>query len=238
MSSFLLDEAKPGTVLYLGEVQGDFTLTERPTEPLLFISAGSGVTPFFALLRHLERQGWIDDVKHVDCVRSEDDLIFASALRRARRAGRPATACCPGTASRTAGSARELDELVPGLARPHDLPLRAAGDDRGVQTALGGRRASRTTSSWNASSPRPVPTSTPARAAPSGSASRRPRPRPTGRRRSSRPARTPGSPCASDAGWASATPASAGSPKAPSATCDRRDRRQRRRHDPHLYQLS
>lgn len=82
MSTFLLDEAKPGTLLYLGEVQGDFTLTERPSDPLLFISAGSGVTPFFALLRHLERKGWIDDVVHVDCVRSEDDLMFASALRQ------------------------------------------------------------------------------------------------------------------------------------------------------------
>ena len=113
MSSHLLDRAEPGTVLYLGEVQGDFTLPERPSEGLLFLSAGSGVTPFFALLRHLERQGWLHDVQHVSCVRTPEDLIFGAALAAlAERA--PGYRLQPWYSSESGRLTPErLDDLVP-----------------------------------------------------------------------------------------------------------------------------
>ncbi len=81
MSTFLLEQAEPGAMLYLGEVEGEFGIGRRPEKPVLLISAGSGVTPMFALLRHLDRRDWFDDVVHVFGVRTEDDVIFAEALR-------------------------------------------------------------------------------------------------------------------------------------------------------------
>lgn len=81
MSQFLLDEAQPGTLLYLGEAQGDFGVLEPPDRPVLFLSAGSGITPFFSLLRNMADQRWLDDVEHVFCVRTPDDVIFGDYLR-------------------------------------------------------------------------------------------------------------------------------------------------------------
>lgn len=85
MSRFLLDEADVGTVLFLGEVQGDFGMPTRPDLPLLFVSAGSGVTPFFSLLRHMERRSWLNDVEHVFCVRTQQDVIFGDYLTELAR---------------------------------------------------------------------------------------------------------------------------------------------------------
>ena len=42
VSPFLVTHAKPGTIVGLGGVEGDFVLPEDPPEKLLFISAGSG----------------------------------------------------------------------------------------------------------------------------------------------------------------------------------------------------
>lgn len=82
MSNYLLNEAEVGTVLYLGQVEGEFGIAERPKRPLLFLSAGSGITPLFVLLRHLHRKDWLDDVKHVFCVRTPDDVIYADYLNK------------------------------------------------------------------------------------------------------------------------------------------------------------
>lgn len=80
MSTYLLEQAQPGDMLFLGQVEGEFGIHERPSRPILLISAGSGVTPMFALLRHLERRGWLRDVVHVFGVRTPDDVIFARYL--------------------------------------------------------------------------------------------------------------------------------------------------------------
>ncbi|MHA3702468.1 ferredoxin reductase [Jatrophihabitans sp. YIM 134969] len=81
MSTYLLEQAEPGAMLYLGESQGEFGIDRRPQRPILLISAGSGVTPMFALLRKLDLEGWLDDVVHVFGVRTENDVIFADRLR-------------------------------------------------------------------------------------------------------------------------------------------------------------
>ena len=55
VSPYLTNDARPGDIVRLGGVEGDFVLPDEPPERLLFISAGSGVTPIMSMLRSLER---------------------------------------------------------------------------------------------------------------------------------------------------------------------------------------
>jgi len=70
-----------GTTVFLGEVEGQFTLPDPLPEQMLMISAGSGITPIWALLRELERRGHTGDVMHLHGARTSDDMIFGEPLR-------------------------------------------------------------------------------------------------------------------------------------------------------------
>jgi stearoyl-CoA 9-desaturase NADPH oxidoreductase len=82
VSPYFVRHAKPGAIVRLGGVEGTFKLPEPFPEKLLFISAGSGITPVMSMLRHLERCGHLDDVVHLHSARTEDDAIFGDQLRR------------------------------------------------------------------------------------------------------------------------------------------------------------
>jgi len=69
-----------GSLVVLGQVEGEFTLPSKVPSKLLFLTAGSGVTPVMAMLQALERADDIKDVVHVHSSRSEDDAIFAQEL--------------------------------------------------------------------------------------------------------------------------------------------------------------
>src|SRR4051794_17979478 len=81
VSPFLTREARPGSIVRLGGVEGDFVLPDPPPRRILFISAGSGITPIMGMLRHLDRCRAIDDVVHLHSARDEDDVIFGELLR-------------------------------------------------------------------------------------------------------------------------------------------------------------
>jgi stearoyl-CoA 9-desaturase NADPH oxidoreductase len=82
VSPYLVRHAKPGTIVRLGGVEGTFVLPEKTPERLLFVSAGSGITPIMSMLRGLDRDGGLGDVVHVHSARTEDDIIFGGQLRR------------------------------------------------------------------------------------------------------------------------------------------------------------
>jgi stearoyl-CoA 9-desaturase NADPH oxidoreductase len=81
VSPFLFGRVRPGTIVRLGGVEGTFVLPEPLPARLLFISAGSGITPIMSMLRSLADRGAIEDVVHVHCARSADGIIFARELR-------------------------------------------------------------------------------------------------------------------------------------------------------------
>jgi stearoyl-CoA 9-desaturase NADPH oxidoreductase len=106
VSPFLCGRVRPGTIVRLGGVEGTFTLPDPLPERLLFISAGSGITPIMSMLRGLARKGrlardggsarreggpargggsarvgGLADVVHIHCARSADRVIFARELR-------------------------------------------------------------------------------------------------------------------------------------------------------------
>jgi stearoyl-CoA 9-desaturase NADPH oxidoreductase len=57
VSPHLCERVRPGTIVRLGGVEGTFTLPDPPPERLLFISAGSGITPIMSMLRSLAGRG-------------------------------------------------------------------------------------------------------------------------------------------------------------------------------------
>jgi ferredoxin-NADP reductase len=94
VSPFLFSRVRPGAIVRLGGVEGTFTLPDPAPERLLFISAGSGITPIMSMLRGLARERGLAerglaDVVHVHCARDADGVIFACELRalHARQAG-------------------------------------------------------------------------------------------------------------------------------------------------------
>ena len=85
VSPYLVRRGRPGTIVALGGVEGDFLLPERPPDKLLFISAGSGITPIMSMLRHLDHGDELRDVVLLHSARRDDDVIFGAELRAMHR---------------------------------------------------------------------------------------------------------------------------------------------------------
>lgn len=82
VSPFLNREIRPGAIVKLGGVEGTFVLPEDAPEKILFISAGSGITPIMSMLRHLDAEDMVNDVVHLHSARQPDGVIFGQQLRR------------------------------------------------------------------------------------------------------------------------------------------------------------
>jgi stearoyl-CoA 9-desaturase NADPH oxidoreductase len=81
VSPYLNHKARVGTIVSLGGVEGEFLLPEDTPGKLLFISAGSGITPIMSMLRSLARTDEMDDVVHLHSAHHTDDVIFGDELR-------------------------------------------------------------------------------------------------------------------------------------------------------------
>jgi ferredoxin-NADP reductase len=81
VSPYLVGQAKPGTIVSLSKIEGDFVLSDPPPAKLLFISAGSGVTPIMSMLRHLDHYDQLDDAVLLHSARRTDEVIFGDDLR-------------------------------------------------------------------------------------------------------------------------------------------------------------
>lgn len=88
VSSYLVDTAAVGDSIELGRAFGDMTLAQTLPAPvagvlpkLLFLGAGSGITPLMSLLRQLAQDGMPADVVLMYYVRTRQDLIFANELQ-------------------------------------------------------------------------------------------------------------------------------------------------------------
>jgi ferredoxin-NADP reductase len=81
VSPYLVRRGRPGTIVSLGGVEGEFVLPDRLPQKLLFVSAGSGVTPIMSMLRHLDQSGELGDVVLLHSARHADEVIFGGELR-------------------------------------------------------------------------------------------------------------------------------------------------------------
>ena len=83
VSGALAHHTPAGTLLRIGPAAGEFVLPADVPEKLLFLAAGSGITPIMGMLRELSatRPGMLDGVVVVHCDRTPDDLVFGCELR-------------------------------------------------------------------------------------------------------------------------------------------------------------
>jgi ferredoxin-NADP reductase len=96
VSNFLVHRSQPGTIVQLEQATGDFVLAQRPGK-LLFVTAGSGITPVIGMLRNLfpvADEGVIRlprsrdlDIVVVHVAPSEPDSIFLANLRELDESG-------------------------------------------------------------------------------------------------------------------------------------------------------
>ena len=86
LSTHLCHHARVGDVLELGPAFGEMTLPAAPTAPLLFLAAGSGITPLMALIRAQAAQGMPVPLTLVYSARTRADLCFVDELRRLAKA--------------------------------------------------------------------------------------------------------------------------------------------------------
>ncbi|KAA1428696.1 hybrid-cluster NAD(P)-dependent oxidoreductase [Nocardioides antri] len=80
VSNWVHDNIVPGSKVTALAPLGAFTLTSRPTEKLLFLSAGSGITPLMSMLRTLYDLGSDADVVFLHSARTPSDIVFRSEL--------------------------------------------------------------------------------------------------------------------------------------------------------------
>src|ERR1700733_11521988 len=84
VSPYLVEQIKPGEVVRLGEIEGVFKLPEPLPRKMLFISAGSGITPIMSMLRSLDRRGELGpqgcNVVHIHSARTREQVMFLSVL--------------------------------------------------------------------------------------------------------------------------------------------------------------
>jgi stearoyl-CoA 9-desaturase NADPH oxidoreductase len=113
VSPYLCGPVLPGTIVRLGGVEGTFLLPQPLPSRLLFVSAGSGITPIMSMLRSIARHGAMRDVVHVHCARTSPEVIFGDELRQiaARNSGYRLTERLTGVQGRLGPA--ELQRLCP-----------------------------------------------------------------------------------------------------------------------------
>ena len=80
LSSHLVAGVEPGTIVRLAAPQGNFVLPDPAPPSILFLTAGSGITPVMSMLRTLMRRNQIGDIIHLHSAPTAPDVMFASEL--------------------------------------------------------------------------------------------------------------------------------------------------------------
>jgi ferredoxin-NADP reductase len=117
VSNYLVRRATIGTVVQLDQAAGQFTLDTPPPAKVLFVTAGSGITPVMGMLRNMPPSA-ASDVVVVHCAPTAADVIFGGELRMLAARGRiRLVEVHTGTDGRPDISA--LGDLVDDLAERH-----------------------------------------------------------------------------------------------------------------------
>jgi stearoyl-CoA 9-desaturase NADPH oxidoreductase len=85
LSAHLVDGVKPGTIVRLAAPQGNFVLPDPAPPAVLFITAGSGITPVMSMLRTLVRRDQVTDVIHLHSSPTAADVMFGAELEQLTR---------------------------------------------------------------------------------------------------------------------------------------------------------
>ena len=86
VSTHLLRHARRGMLLHIDQPAGEFVLPPAPPEKILFVTAGSGITPVMGMLRSRLRD--LADVVVVHSAPTREDVVFGAELRTLAAGGR------------------------------------------------------------------------------------------------------------------------------------------------------
>jgi ferredoxin-NADP reductase len=86
VSNYLVRRAQPGLVVQLDQAAGEFVLPAPHPDKVLFVTAGSGITPVMGMLRNAVHA--LEDVVVVHSAPTASDVIFAGELRSLAGQGR------------------------------------------------------------------------------------------------------------------------------------------------------
>jgi ferredoxin-NADP reductase len=144
VSTHLVREAHIGGLIHLTPADGEFSLPDAATEPLLFITAGSGITPVMSMLRSLAARDAMVDAVLIHYAPTPAGCIFHDELQ-ALAARFPNQLRIELVMTRAAG-----DDLLAGHFRSEHLE-RACSDWQTRQTYACGPRAllARLESAWS-----------------------------------------------------------------------------------------
>lgn len=113
VSPYLVGRIRTGDIVRLGEVEGTFVLPDPIPDKMVFISAGSGITPIISMLRSLDHHDQVTDVVIVHSVHTHDQLMFADTLEELEAKHSGLRVEIRVTSDEGRMKASELDELVP-----------------------------------------------------------------------------------------------------------------------------
>jgi stearoyl-CoA 9-desaturase NADPH oxidoreductase len=85
VSRFLHAHARGGTLIHLGEAQGDFVLPDERPERLALVSGGSGITPVLSMLRTLCDEAHDGEIAFIHYARTADDWLYRPELEELSR---------------------------------------------------------------------------------------------------------------------------------------------------------
>jgi stearoyl-CoA 9-desaturase NADPH oxidoreductase len=80
VSSHLYEHARPGMVVGLDGVGGDFVLPAVRPKRILFVSGGSGITPVLSMLRTLLAEGHDGEIAFLHYARSREEACYREDL--------------------------------------------------------------------------------------------------------------------------------------------------------------
>ena len=81
MSNWLFDNLQPEDIVRIGQADGEFTLEQTPAQKVLFLAAGSGITPMMSMLTTHLPQAPERDFQLLYYCCNPDEVIFAQALQ-------------------------------------------------------------------------------------------------------------------------------------------------------------
>jgi ferredoxin-NADP reductase len=113
VSPYLVEKIRPGELVRLGEIEGQFTLPEALPAKMLFISAGSGITPIMSMLRSLDHRDAFNDVVVLHSDRTEDHVMFLPDLQDLERRHDGVRLDVRLTSERGRLKAEDLDDVCP-----------------------------------------------------------------------------------------------------------------------------
>jgi stearoyl-CoA 9-desaturase NADPH oxidoreductase len=80
VSNYLYKHARPGMVVGLDSVGGEFVLPAVRPQRILFVSGGSGITPVMSMLRTLRAEGFTGEVAFIHYARAAEEACYRDEL--------------------------------------------------------------------------------------------------------------------------------------------------------------